>query len=234
MGYQVALLNFEGPLDLLLQLVERSELATSELSLADLTDQYLTHLEALPQLDPIETSRFTNLAAKLLYIKSLYIVPGQISEEAAEETAELQRQLDEYGAYQAAAKRLAELLQAPSQSWSRAQASRPQQAAAPTNLTQRQLQHAYQRALAAAEPTDHTVRAPQLSLSNAIASLESRLADGTVTQLDDLFSEAHTTAEVVVTFLAALELWRQNRIQLTQAAQFSIIEVNHAATHTPA
>ena len=234
MGYQVALLNFEGPLDLLLQLVERSEMAATELSLRDVTEQYLAHIEALDSLDPGEASRFTNLAAKLLYIKSLHLLPGPVSEEAAEETAELQRQLSEYRTYQEAAQRLSNLLTAPPRAWSRSQASTPMEAAPPTNLGANQLRAAYIQALARAKPQQHQVGQPQLSLKTAIAELRTRISQGEVTHLDDLFSQAKTQAEVVVTFLAALELWRQGTIQLTQAAQFSIIEVDYAATHSPA
>jgi segregation and condensation protein A len=230
-GYLVALLNFEGPLDLLLQLVERAELATTELSLSDLTDQYLMYIDDLPELNPVETSRFANVAAKLLYIKSLSLLPGVTSQEAAEETAELQRQLADYSAHQAAAERLTVLLEHSGSSWGRsAPPTDTTDAEAPTTVSVLQLQRAYQQALVRTEATPHTMPKSQLSLPEAIQKLTARLKQRSQLRLEDLFQDTRTTPEVVVTFLAALELWKQGQIKLTQRAQFSMIEVDYAAT----
>lgn len=74
-SYHVATAVFEGPLDLLLHLIERSELDITKLSLAQVTDQYLEHMHRLPELLAEEVSAFLVIAAKLLLIKSEALLP---------------------------------------------------------------------------------------------------------------------------------------------------------------
>lgn len=74
-GYQVNTPVYEGPLDLLLQLIERAELDITQLSLAQVTDQYLEYMHQLPSQDPSEVSAFLVIAARLLQIKSNILLP---------------------------------------------------------------------------------------------------------------------------------------------------------------
>ena len=73
--YQISTEVFSGPLDLLLQLIERAELDITRLSLAKVTDQYLEHLHTISEQDPIEVSAFLVIAARLVLIKSLVLLP---------------------------------------------------------------------------------------------------------------------------------------------------------------
>jgi segregation and condensation protein A len=74
-GYQVSTPVYEGPLDLLLQLIERAELDITRLALAQVTDQYLVHLRALEVQDPAEVSAFLVIASRLIQIKSAALLP---------------------------------------------------------------------------------------------------------------------------------------------------------------
>lgn len=229
MAYQVALLNFEGPLDLLLQLVEQARLSPATVSLGELTEQYLEHLTAA-KLDPGEASGFSAVAAKLLYIKSVGLIPNTDTSEAEEAAEELQQQIEAYGHYREAAAFLAQLWQAPERSWGR---PRTQCSAGspnlPPNVTLSALQKAFATATASHQAT-HTVAPEVISIKEMML----QLATEAPSSLNDFFGRLGSRLEIVVAFLAALELWRAGRLQLTQTQQFSIIGIDHANPHPPA
>ncbi len=98
LNYKISTEVYEGPLDLLLQLIEAAELDITKLSLAKVTDQYLAHLQSLSDQDPVEVSAFLVIAAKLVLIKSSILLPSSIIEESEEEDLgdQLAHQLIEY------------------------------------------------------------------------------------------------------------------------------------------
>ena len=97
---------YEGPLDLLLDLISKSELDITRLSLAKVTDQYLAHLEIIQQTSAVEVSGFLVIAAKLIQIKSEALLPRPPGrEEGEEDPAEsLARQLRLYSKFKQTAK----------------------------------------------------------------------------------------------------------------------------------
>ena len=106
-GYQVALPVFEGPLDLLLHLIERQELDITAISLAQVTNQYLEYLAGASERDPDNLADFLVVAAKLLLIKSRVLLPQPPAPPAAEEEDlgdDLVRQLVEYKRFKEAAR----------------------------------------------------------------------------------------------------------------------------------
>ncbi len=95
-NYKISTDVYEGPLDLLLQLIESAELDITKLSLAKVTDQYLTYLRSLSDQDPIEVSAFLVIVAKLVFIKSSILLPSlmDIDDESEEDIVDqLARQL---------------------------------------------------------------------------------------------------------------------------------------------
>ncbi|MGC8874517.1 MAG: segregation and condensation protein A, partial [Chloroflexia bacterium] len=107
-GYQVDLGIFQGPLDLLLHLIEKEELDITRVALAQVTDQYLDHIARMPRRDPAELSAFLVVAVKLLWIKAQALLPRPPSSEPEEEDdgEALLRQLQEYRRYKQAAQQL--------------------------------------------------------------------------------------------------------------------------------
>jgi segregation and condensation protein A len=105
-SYNVATPVYEGPLDLLLQLIERAELDITLLALAQVTDQYLDHLKTLPELSADEVSAFLVIAAKLIQIKSEILLPHPPTREPGEEDPgeALARQLLQYKRFMEIAK----------------------------------------------------------------------------------------------------------------------------------
>src|SRR6266511_6280116 len=107
LDYTFQLPSFEGPLDLLLRLIEREELDITEIALAQVADQYLAHVRAMEAPDPGALSSFLVMAARLLLIKSRALLPRPPAQrgpdDPPDEAAELARQLREYQRYKQAA-----------------------------------------------------------------------------------------------------------------------------------
>ncbi len=232
MAYQVALLNFEGPLDLLLQLVERARLSAAELSMADLTEQYLEYIQSLTTLDAAETSRFAELAARLLYIKSLSLFPNTDNITENEEIMSLQEQLEAYGTYQESAAALAKLFGGSRHSWSRSRRTQPGESATPPNLTVEALRRAFAATLKAVPARLPATSPQEVSLAEMSQRLTTACNRRSALDLQDFFSKLASRQEIVVAFLAALDLWRRGRIILTQPGQFSIIQITHVHAST--
>src|SRR3989344_5157057 len=95
--------QFEGPLDLLLQLIEQQELDITTVSLAKVTDQYLQYLEELERIVPEEVADFLLVASKLIYLKSKYLLPDlAVADE--QDSGDLERQLKMYRQFYEASK----------------------------------------------------------------------------------------------------------------------------------
>ena len=89
MPYTVQLQQFEGPLDLLLHLIEEAELDVKDIFVSEITAQYLSYMEQLDELDMDTASEFLSMAATLLYIKSRQLLPRPPKEDDAEEDPEI-------------------------------------------------------------------------------------------------------------------------------------------------
>ncbi|MBW3538022.1 segregation/condensation protein A [Candidatus Parcubacteria bacterium] len=238
MPYQVALLNFEGPLDLLLQLIERSELEITQISLADVTEQYLEYIERLNRLDPEELNRFLELASRLVYIKSLALLPGTADRVDETEISELAEQLAEYRRYQKATEYLKRLLAEGRRSWSRPPEAAARDAVAagelpaPPNLELEPLRRAFAAALAKLPPaaTDATL-GRTVSLTEMTERIRRWARPGRATGLGQLLRTAADRMEVLVLFLALLELVKSGHIRVSQSGQFDDIQLLSVA-HT--
>src|ERR1051325_733202 len=114
MPYQVKLDVFEGPFDLLLHLISKRELDIYEVSLAQITEDYLDHLKQLTDLDLEVATEFLLVAATLIEIKAARLLPGPPTDDEAELALSdrdlLIARLLEYRAFKDAAERLSELL----------------------------------------------------------------------------------------------------------------------------
>jgi segregation and condensation protein A len=235
MAYQVALLNFTGPLDLLLQLIEQAELQVTQVSLAQVTDQYLEYLAPLHEIDPLELNWFVELASKLLYIKSQALLPESPAQAVdLGESRELEEQLARYRGYKSAAAWLREKLDDGHVSLSRPVATpapRPVVMGLPPGLDLAQLTQAF-AGIQTRLKADRNAMQPAVVKAESITThamareVMNRLAEASPRRLTDLAELAHDREELVVLFLAILELARLGRIGLTQAGQFDDIMVH--------
>ncbi len=218
--YEVALINFTGPVDLLYQLVQKSELEITEIALASVTGQYLGYVGKLSSASPEELNGFIDLAAKLIHIKSLALLPS-LEDQAEDETmADLKSQLDEYGRVQQAASKLEEMWQVSPRAWpSNLKPSLELPEQMPPNLNLDQLGQLFEQAIAnlPPEPTDLALP-PTLTLEEAGDRLLTET--GHRLSLTGYLQTLANRLEVIMTFLALLELIKTGRVSVRQEALF--------------
>ena len=108
--YKVELEQFEGPLELLLELIEKSKLDISDISLAKITNQFLAHIDNMPEKDPRYLANFLVVAARLILIKSKTLLPFfAVTQEEEQELIELKQSLEQYQKVREGAKAIASL-----------------------------------------------------------------------------------------------------------------------------
>ena len=230
--YQVATPVYQGPLDLLLQLIERAELDITSLSLAQVTDQYLDYLQNLEDFSAEEVSAFLVIAAKLIQIKSEMLLPRSPSRDAGEEDPgeALARQLLLYRQFKKIANSL-DTLQRNNQRTYISYAPIPEIEGKfqLTGLDVYDLRAAYGEVLARKpeEPAslDEQIAPPKVSIRQKIRLVTESLRRFGRTNFRSLLGQRFSREEVGVTFLAILELVKLNFIETRQAGLFSEIEI---------
>src|SRR5574344_1562914 len=107
---ELKLEKFEGPLGILLKLIEQEELDITEIALASIADEFLAYVETSENIGPEEMADFLVMAARLLYIKSKALLPYLVSAEEEEEITELENQLKMYKEFVDASSKIAQLV----------------------------------------------------------------------------------------------------------------------------
>lgn len=234
-GYPVSLPIFDGPIGLLLHLIEREELDITEVSLVAITDQYLRAIEAMQEIEPEALADFLVVAARLLYIKSRGLLPHPEGEEEEEErqSGGLIQQLLDYRRFRAAAGELR--LRASIGLRTSARLTPPQidRRLDLSALTIEKLADAAQKALSnfPSDPDLPSVRAYPITVAEKIESIRERIrgragengkTGGSLT-FSALLSQSRSRQEIIVTFLAVLELIKQREIAAKQEETFGEI-----------
>lgn len=227
---ELRLESFQGPLGLLLSLIEQRKLPITSVSLAAVADQYLAHMRAMPALDADMLSDFLLVAAKLLLIKSRAILPGQEEPTEEEDPAEeLAARLQEYRLFRAAAQYLQTLEQREGRCYPhppRAEAvpigPTPLEPVAPAALALvlRQLLARQLRQPAQAAEVQRLVRA---SVEARMALISELLEASTSVAWDRIAGQS--VDEVVATFLALLEMLKRGLAVVEQEGIFGPIVV---------
>jgi segregation and condensation protein A len=237
--YKVKLDIFEGPLDLLLFLVKRDEIDIYEISLERITKQYLEYLQAFKELNIEVAGEFVVMAANLLYWKSRSLLPvdQQPPEEDVDEGDprwELIRQLIEYKKFKEAAAELhsRELIQ--ERIFTREGGTVALTSDAPLRLAEVsifQLINAFQTVIKRIEAREdlREIFGEHFTVADKIDIILQRVTAGQTVKFSELFGEIATRIEVVVTFLALLELIRLKQVQAIQPDPFGEIEIGAGA-----
>ena len=235
--YKVKLEIFEGPLDLLLYLIKRDEIDIYDISIERITRQYLEHLQAFKELNIDLAGEFVAMAANLIYLKSRSLLPvdQQPPEEDAEEDDprwELIRQLIEYKKFKEAGAQLhlRELKQ--ERIFAREGGSSPP-AEGLLELGEVgifQLINAFQNVIKRVEARQDLQELPgeRFSVSEKIDTILQRVGAGGRIRFSDLFGAIVSRLEVVVTFIALLELIRLKQVRAIQKNIFDEIEIASA------
>jgi segregation and condensation protein A len=230
-GYTVETPVYEGPLDLLLQLIEHAELDITKLSLALVTDQYLDHIRHLPNLSADEVSAFLVIAARLLQIKSEALLPRPPEREPGEEDPgdALARQLIIYKRYREVANLLMQREEAGLRSYVRLAAPpRLETSLDLSGLTIDDLAFAAQDIftnLNLADALKDAVPPYRVSIREKISLITDYLRSKPNVAFRSLIHKGSTRLEIVVTFLAMLELIKRHLVRVSQDNLFGNISL---------
>ncbi len=230
-SYRVDLQIFQGPLDLLLSLIEQEELDITKISLAQVTNQYLAHLEVIKETDPDDLTDFLVIAAKLILIKSEILLPRPPASIVAEEEEdigdELARQLLIYKRFKEIATNLREVEQQGQRNFVRiAPPPKIQSKLLPGEVELDDLLRAARHALAIKPPepdVDEVVSPEIVTIGQQMAFIWQEItARGRVSFLK-LLSQNRNRLEIIVTLLAVLELIKRSVIRAEQSGIFDDI-----------
>lgn len=233
--YVVHLPIFEGPLDLLLHLIEKRQMEITTVSLVTVTDQYMAYLQQweAEQLPLANMAAFVSIAARLLFIKSQSLLPrtakeeaGNDSESAAVMAEELQRHLLEYKIAKEIAYHLRQREEAGLQTYGRSGLL----AGIETQLTwtppilvgleAQSLAQAFQRLLDLRSKDEANgadfLPLARVRVSDRIAEIASLLRMKPTVLLSEVIENEHSRLVIIVTFLAVLEMWKHARIAVKQ------------------
>ena len=236
--YKVKLEIFEGPLDLLLYLIKRDEIDIYEISIERITRQYLEYLQAFKELNLEIAGEFVVMAANLIYLKSRSLLPvdQQPPDEEAEEDDprwDLIRQLIEYKKFKEAAAQLHTRALEQERIFTRGGGATTT-TDTPLRLAEVgifQLIHAFQDVIKRIEARENLreMFGEHFTVSDKIDIILKRVADGASVRFTELFGDIASRVEIVVTFLALLELIRLKQVRAIQRNVFDEIEIAAAA-----
>ena len=232
MSYQFSVEQFEGPLDLLLKLIEDEKLDITTISLAKVTDQYLAYIAHEEVLPPDEIADFLVVAAKLIYMKSKYLLPAlQLDDEDGQD---LEQQLKIYREYFQASKVISKMIGRKKFSYMRTQPLkqvRTQGFYPPQGLTVR---HMADSLIHVIGRLDIIARLPKIILKTTVSIREKIQALTKALERGILefhrFYDSGNKQDVIVSFLALLELVKLRHVQVEQSAIFSKIIISRKET----
>ncbi len=227
--------RFQGPLETLLNLIEDRKLSISEISLSEVTDSYLAYVEQLPEMPLGETAQFILVASTLLLIKSRSLLPDlTLTEEERESVDELERRLARLKVIRQASKLLR-------REWGRAPYVFPRRAPArspifsPAESSVASIAAAIQKLVAILpkpESLAEAAVAPVLALEEVISGLKHRLTTAFRARFSELTKE-RSKPDIIVYFLAMLELVRSGSASVTQEKLFEDITIEIESTGLP-
>lgn len=232
---KIILEKFEGPLDLLLKLIEKEELDITKISLAAIADQYVEFVKQSDQISPGDVADFLFIAARLLYIKSRALLPFlQQDEEEEEDLEEFEKQLKIYKEYLEAAKSVERILGAQRFMYVRefnkkVILNNTNTFSPPKELKSVDLKKAFEELLTKIKPAKklpEEILERKVSLEERIANIQKMFLNRVKTSFDKLIAGCNSKADIVVSFLAVLELMRQRELVLEQDDLFGEITIS--------
>lgn len=234
MAYSVRLEQFEGPLELLLQLIEKEKLDITRVSLAKVADQYLAYLERESELTLEQLSQFLSIAARLILLKSRALLPLlTFTEEEEASIVDLEWQLAEYRKYREASQRLGQLLRQALPAFTR---ERSLTLAGglffpPADLQVEQLHEAVRSLLgsiALTEPLEEVELRSVVRLEEKLTQFRATLMERVTTSFKEMTKNVEDRVELIVSFLALLQLIKERFVVAEQKDFFGDIAVRQS------
>lgn len=218
--YQTQLAQYQGPLDLLLSLIEEEKLDISQIALAKVTDQYLAYLDKAENITPTELADFLLVATKLLVIKSKLLLP-QLADDEDDSAEQLEAQLKMYRDYLAASKKLEALIAEKNFCFSRERLALNLEPvfSPPTALAADSLRQIFTELVSR---LDYVINLPKqvmarvVTLKEKVTDIRNFLSRLGQASFKNILTDVKTKAEAVVCFMALLELIKNNEIAVNQ------------------
>ena len=222
-AYQVELTGFQGPMDLLLHLIEKEQVDIYDIPIARITDQFIKHIEVMQTISLEKAGEFIAMAATLLVIKMRMLMPshaGLDEEDEEDPRAELVRRLLEYKRF----KEAAEALHRHEEERRRYHLRQTRFPFAGEEKPEPELKIGMFDLLAALAGIfdrmqathEHRIVREPYTVDEKMSLIEARIGDGGMVSFEELFSGDTIKMEVVVTFIAILELVKRGRLQFLQ------------------
>lgn len=227
--YQIKLEQFEGPLDLLLNLIEEQKLDVTRLSLAKVADQYLKYLKKQEKVTLDNLADFLSVASKLLLIKSKALLPLlNLSDEEEEEIKDLELQLAEYKKFKDISKEIGRLFHSPRLSYSREGYLGIQSFFyPPKDFNAFDLKKSFRKILEeipVIEKLGEEMVKEIVTLEEKITHVQEMLKKKIELSFSELTNGSKDKTEVIISFLALLELVKQQVINVEQGGLFREIK----------
>ncbi len=235
MGYKLKLDIFEGPLDLLLYLIKKDDIDITDIPISQVTDQYMQYIEMMKMLDLDIVGDFLVMAATLMQIKSRMLLPpdpSELEEEEADPRDELARRLLEYKKFKEIAEALKE-----KEELRRDLFARVVDAEAAQNLRDEAKEVYFEASLfdlinalsealrKTPEEVIHEIITEEHTVEQKIHDVLHLLLEAPAVRLNALFEKSKNKIEIIVTFLAVLELIRLKEVKAMQQGPFADIEI---------
>jgi len=235
--------KFSGPFGLLLTLIESEEMDITEVSLAKIADEYVNYIRAAQDINPEEMADFLVIAAKLLFIKSKALLPYLYSAEEEEEIEDLEKQLRMYKEFVDASQRIREIIAG--KNWlylppltknRRGQFNLPA-FSPPLGLKAAMMHEQFLKILTGLEEElaksrdeklGEATLEPKINIEEKIFLIKDMLLNKMRINFSKILSAASTKTEVIVSFLAVLELAKQKELVFEQGELFSEIHIKRS------
>lgn len=227
---------YEGPYELLIELIENRKLLVNDLSLTQVTDDFIQHVKSQAEFPMEDAADFIQVAATLLLIKSKSLIPDlELSNEEEEDIDDLKKRLVAYEKAREAAKEFSQLF---GRSVMVSAGERtPDVVFAPSkDMSMSLIETALATALAALEKEEKLPEArvrPLISLEEMMDNLMVRVQKSLTMSFKEFSGSAKEKVEVIVSFLAMLELVKQGAIEVAQQATFSDITMTNLSSDVP-
>lgn len=236
-GFTIRAGSFEGPYDLLLDLIDKRKLSVNELSLSQVTDEYIAFVRGHEAFPMEEAAQFIGVAATLLLIKSKSLIPDlELSVEEEEDVDDLTRRLAQYEKVREARQELARIFGKNMMVPAGTRAPEPLFAPA-RDLTLDRLTEALDGALQNLEKAEEAlpeVRVrPLVTIEEMMDTLLQRAQRAMNLSFKEFSAGAAEKVEVIVSFLALLELVKQGAVDALQHSAFDDIRISNTAATTP-
>lgn len=225
--------EFQGPLGLLLQIIEKEEMDITQVSLAKIADQYIEYIKKSENINTEEMADFLVVAARLLLIKSKALLPYLYPEEE-EEIEELERQLKMYKEFLEAMKQVEKMIGKKKFMFAREFNRKAIMAninlfSPPKNLQAKDLKMIFEDLLGRVKPPEKLKEEKlerKINIEDKIKAIQELVFTRMKTNFAEILKNAESKTEVIVSFLAMLELIKQRDITVEQEGLFNEILIS--------